>query len=433
MAEMKNSIRLFQEAQYHLPGGVDSPVRAFKAVGGSPPFIKRGKGSRIYDVDGNEYIDYVCSWGPLILGHAHLGVVKAIKRAIDHGTTFGAPNEMETTLAKLACEAVPSMKMIRFVNSGTEAVMSAIRLARAATGRGKVVKFAGGYHGHSDGLLAKAGSGVTTLGIPDSPGVPTSFASETLIAQYNDQQSTGKLFSEFGQSIAAVILEPIAGNMGVVPPKTGFLEYLRQLTEDSGALLIFDEVITGFRVAYGGAQTLYKIVPDLTCLGKIIGGGLPIGAYGGRREIMQLMAPSGLVYQAGTLSGNPTVMAAGIETLRILSNPEVYIRLERSAALLEEGLTEASAKYDADVQVSRIGSMLTVFFTKEPVTDLKTATQADSGLYSQFFHQMLSRGIYLPPSQFEACFVSAAHSTSDIHTTVSAAEESFSSICDTRR
>jgi len=428
MNKMKRSAELFNEAQRYLPGGVNSPVRAFKAVGGSPPFIKYGKGSKIHDEDGNEFIDYVCSWGPLILGHAHPKVVTAIKKAAERGTSFGIPNELETVLAKEVSTTMPAIEMVRFVNSGTEATMSAIRLARAATGREKIVKFAGCYHGHSDGLLTKAGSGVMTLGIPGSPGVPASFTSNTLVAAYNDRQGVEQLFTDMGQDIAGIIVEPVAANMGVVPPQPGFLEHLRRLTQRYGALLIFDEVITGFRVANGGAQELYKVNPDLTCLGKIIGGGLPIGAYGGRRELMQLVAPAGSVYQAGTLSGNPVVMAAGIETLSILNKPEVYRQLEARSSLLEKGINKAAQKAGINIQISRVGSILTVFFTREPVTDYTSAGRADTELYAGFFHQMLSRGIYLPPSQFEAWFVSTAHTRADIQATVHTAEEAFNSL-----
>jgi glutamate-1-semialdehyde 2,1-aminomutase len=421
------SKRLFEEAQHYLPGGVDSPVRAFKAVGGTPLFIKRGLGSRLYDEDGNEYIDYVGSWGPLILGHAPPRVVKAIKKAVECGSSFGAPTELETTLARLICEAMPSIEMLRFVNSGTEAVMSAIRLARAFTGRSKVVKFAGCYHGHSDGLLAKAGSGMATLGIPSSPGVPAAVTADTLVAPYNNLETAQKLFKDFASDIAAVIVEPIAGNMGVVLPQPGFLERLRSLTRQSGALLIFDEVITGFRVAYGGAQQLYKITPDLTCLGKIIGGGLPVGAYGGRRDIMGMVAPSGEVYQAGTLSGNPLAMTAGIETITILKESGTYQELDRKSALLGKGIIKAADKAGVNMQLPRIGSMFTVFFAKAPVTDYETASRADTKLYAKFFHQMLSQGVYLPPSQFEAAFVSIVHTDKDIQFTIGAAEKAFSS------
>jgi len=428
MKNINRSKRLFEEAQRYLPGGVDSPVRAFKAVGGTPLFIKRGQGSRLYDEDGNEFIDYVGSWGPLILGHAHPRVVKAIKKAVEHGSSFGAPTELETTLAKLISEAMPSIEMVRFVNSGTEAAMSAIRLARAFTGRNKVLKFAGCYHGHSDGLLAKAGSGMATLGIPSSPGVPAAVTADTLVAPYNNVEAVEQLFKDFASDIAAVIVEPIAGNMGVVLPQPGFLECLRSLTRQYRALLIFDEVITGFRVAYGGAQQLYKITPDLTCLGKIIGGGLPVGAYGGRRDIMEMVAPSGPVYQAGTLAGNPLAMTAGIETITILKESSAYEELEKKSSLLEKGIIKAANKTGVDIQLPRIGSMFTIFFTKDPVTDYETATRADTALYARFFHQMLSQGVYFPPSQFEAAFLSAAHTHKDIQSTIDAAEKAFTSL-----
>ena len=428
MKNINRSKRLFKEAQRYLPGGVDSPVRAFKAVGGTPLFIKQGRGSRLYDEDGNEFIDYVGSWGPLILGHAHPRVVKAVKKAVEHGSSFGAPTQLETTLAKLISDAMPSIEMVRFVNSGTEATMSAIRLARAFTGRSKMVKFAGCYHGHSDGLLAKAGSGMATLGIPSSPGVPAAVTADTLVAPYNNVEAVEQLFKDFASDIAAVIVEPIAGNMGAVLPKPGFLESLRNLTRQSGALLIFDEVITGFRVAYGGAQQLYKIAPDLTCLGKIIGGGLPVGAYGGRRDIMQMVAPSGPVYQAGTLAGNPLAMTAGIETITILKESSVYQELEKKSSLLEKGIIKAANKAGVDIQLPRIGSMFTIFFAKAPVTDYETAARADTTLYARFFHQMLSQGVYLPPSQFEAAFVSVAHTHRVIQATISAAEKAFASL-----
>jgi len=428
MKNINRSKRLFEEAQRYLPGGVDSPVRAFKAVGGTPLFIKRGQGSRLYDEDDSEFIDYVGSWGPLILGHAHPRVVKAIKKAVEQGSSFGAPTELETTLAKLISEAMPSIEMVRFVNSGTEATMSAIRLARAFTVRNKVVKFAGCYHGHSDGLLAKAGSGMATLGIPTSPGVPTAVTADTLVAPYNNLRAVEQLFKDFASDIAAVIVEPIAGNMGVVLPQPGFLECLRSLTRQHGALLIFDEVITGFRVAYGGAQSLYNISPDLTCLGKIIGGGLPVGAYGGRRDIMEMVAPSGPVYQAGTLAGNPLAMTAGIETITILKESSAYQELEKKTSLLEKGIIKAASKTGVDIQLPRAGSMFTIFFTKDPVTDYETAAKADTKLYARFFHQMLSNGVYLPPSQFEAAFVSVAHTHKDIQFTIDAAEKAFTSL-----
>jgi glutamate-1-semialdehyde 2,1-aminomutase len=428
MKHFSRSEELFEEAQYYLPGGVDSPVRAFKAVGGIPLFIKRGQGSRLYDEDGNEFIDYVCSWGPLILGHAQPRIVKAVKKALERGSSFGCPTELETTLARMVCEAMPSIEMVRFVSSGTEAAMSAIRLARAFTGKNKVVKFAGCYHGHSDGLLAKAGSGMATLGIPTSPGVPAVVTSNTLVAPYNDLEATEKLFKDLATDIAAVIAEPVAGNMGVVLPKPGFLEHLRSLTSQSGALLIFDEVITGFRVAYGGAQSLYDVYPDLTCLGKIIGGGFPIGAYGGRRNIMEMVAPSGPVYQAGTLAGNSVAMTAGIETLSILKESKVYDELEHKSSFLAEGITEAASEAGIDIQLPRLGSMFTIFFTKNIVTDYETAVKADTRLYAKFFHHILAQNIYLPPSQFEAAFVSACHTNRDIQATVAAAGKAFSSL-----
>ncbi len=426
MKNFRRSQELFEEAQRYLPGGVDSPVRAFKAVGGNPLFIERGKGSRIYDVDGNEFIDYVCSWGPLILGHSHPQVVEALKRAAERGTSFGAPSELELTLAKMISAAMPSIEMIRFVNSGTEATMSALRLARAFTGRDKIIKFAGGYHGHADGLLTKSGSGLATLSIPDSPGVPLSYAQNTLIASYNDTQAVEQLFQEHSEDIAAIILEPVAANMGVVPPRPGFLQELRELTHKFGALLIFDEVITGFRVAYGGAQALYSITPDLTCLGKIIGGGLPVGAYGGRREIMQMIAPMGPVYQAGTLSGNPLAMTAGIETIEVLSQLGVYRQLEHKASDLAEGIGKAATKAGISLQISRVSSLLTVFFTGGLVADYESAKQASTLQFNKFFHSLLAEGIYWPPSQFEAAFISSAHTDEDIQLTVRAAGKALS-------
>jgi glutamate-1-semialdehyde 2,1-aminomutase len=413
--EPKRSRELFLEAQRYLPGGVDSPVRAFRAVGGDPPFIVKAKGSKLYDADGNEYIDYVCSWGALVLGHAHLRVVEAIKKAAEHGTSFGAPTEMETTLARMIAEAIPSIEMLRFVNSGTEATMSALRLARAFTRRDKIIKFAGGYHGHADGLLVRGGSGLATLGVPDSAGVPLSYAENTLVAPYNNLEAIRQILEHYPEQVAAVIVEPVAANMGVVLPRPGFLEGLRRLTQEFGALLIFDEVITGFRLAYGGAQTLYKITPDLTCLGKVIGGGLPVGAYGGRREIMQMVAPLGPVYQAGTLSGNPLAMTAGIETLKLLQTPGIYKQLEAKSARLEEAVTRAATK--SRVSISRIASLLTVFFTVGPVIDYESAAQADTASFAKFFRGLLAEGIYWPPSPFEAAFISLAHSDEDIRRT----------------
>jgi glutamate-1-semialdehyde 2,1-aminomutase len=428
MKHFSRSEELFEQAQRYLPGGVDSPVRAFKAVGGTPVFIKRGQGSRLYDEDGNEFVDYVCSWGPLILGHAQPRIVSAVKKAAERGSSFGCPTELETTLARMVCEAMPSMELVRFVSSGTEAAMSAIRLARAFTGKNKVVKFAGCYHGHSDGLLAKAGSGMATLGIPSSPGVPAALTSDTLVVPYNDPEAAEQIFKNFAPDIAAVIVEPVAGNMGVVLPRSGFLEHLRSLTRQCGALLIFDEVITGFRVAYGGAQSLYNISPDLTCLGKIIGGGFSIGAYGGRKDIMEMVAPSGPVYQAGTLAGNPVATTAGIETISILKESKVYDELERKSSHLAKGIAEAASEARVDIQLPRLGSMFTIFFTKDVVTDYETAAKADATLYANFFHQMLARSIYLPPSQFEAAFVSSAHTDEDIQATVEAAEKALSSL-----
>ena len=418
------SKKLFKEAQEYLPGGVDSPVRAFKAVGGEPLFIKRGCGSKIYDEDGNEFIDYVCSWGPLILGHAHPGVVAAVCRAAEGGTSFGAPTELETKLAKMICEAMPSIEKIRFVSSGTEAAMSAIRLARAFTKRDKILKFDGCYHGHSDGLLVKAGSGVATLGLPDSPGVPSGYAANTLVVSYNNLCEVEEIFDQY-QDIAAVIVEPVAANMGVVAPRPMFLEGLRAITEAHGTLLIFDEVITGFRVAYGGAQETYGVQPDLTCLGKIIGGGLPVGAYGGRDDIMSMVAPSGGVYQAGTLSGNPLAMSAGIATLEALRRGDAYAELERKSRLLEDGIARAAESCGATVAVARIGSLLTAFFTSTLPADYESAKRSDTAGFSKFFNALLERGVYWPPSQFEAAFVSLAHSEDDVEATISAIEKAM--------
>ena len=419
---------VFQRSLRYLAGGVDSPVRAFRAVGGEPVVIARGEGPYVYDVDGNRYIDYVCSWGPLILGHAHPAVVEAVRRAAGRGTSYGAPTEAEAELAQLIVEAMPSIELLRFVNSGTEATMSALRLARAFTGRDKVVKFEGCYHGHADGLLVQAGSGVATLGLPDSPGVPASYAQETLVARYNDVPSVEALFDRHGDAIAAVIVEPVAGNMGVVPPQTGFLEALRDITHRSGALLVFDEVITGFRVAYGGAQALYGVTPDLTCLGKIIGGGLPVGAYGGSREIMEMLAPLGPVYQAGTLSGNPLAMAAGLATLRELRSPGFYERLDALSVKLVESVAWAAKSAGVSLWLNRVGSMRTPFFVDAPVTDYASARRADTVLYARFFHAMLERGVYLAPSQFETVFMSSAHSEREIEATVAAAASSLAEL-----
>ena len=408
-----------------MPGGVNSPVRAFKAVGGEPLFIRRGAGCRVYDEDGNEFIDYVLSWGALILGHAHPRVVAALKSTAENGTSFGAPTRLENTLAEMICSAIPSIEMVRLVNSGTEAAMSALRLARAFTRRDKVIKFAGCYHGHSDGLLVKAGSGAATLGIPDSQGVPAAYAQETLVAPYNDLQAVERLFEAHPGEIAAVIIEPVAANMGVVSPQPGFLQGLYQLTRDAGALLIFDEVITGFRLHYGSAQTVYGVTPDLICLGKVIGGGLPVGAYAGRREIMEMVAPLGSVYQAGTLSGNPVAMAAGIETLRVLQKPGVYQRLEQRVARLAQGIIEAAGEAGIPIYLSRAGLMLTIFFTAQEVIDYDTACSSDLKLYAAYFNEMLKKGVYLPPSQFEAQFLSLAHGDEEIEATIAAAREVF--------
>jgi glutamate-1-semialdehyde 2,1-aminomutase len=422
------SHEVFQRSLRYLAGGVDSPVRAFRAVGGEPVVIARGEGPYLYDVDGNRYIDYVCSWGPLILGHAHPTVVEAVRQAAERGTSYGAPTEAEAELAQVIVEAMPSIELLRFVNSGTEATMSALRLARAFTGRDKIIKFEGCYHGHADGLLVQAGSGVATLGLPDSPGVPASYAQETLVARYNDAQSVETLFDRYDNEIAAVIVEPVAGNMGVVPPQPGFLESLRETTRRAGALLVFDEVITGFRVAYGGAQSLYGVAPDLTCLGKIIGGGLPVGAYGGRRDVMAMLAPEGPVYQAGTLSGNPLAMAAGLATLGELKAPGFYERLDDLSSKLIESVARAAKSAGVSLWLNRVGSMRTPFFVDAPVTDYASARRSDTNLYARFFHAMLERGVYLAPSQFETVFMSSAHTEHEIESTVAAATASFAEL-----
>ncbi|HTE85107.1 MAG TPA: glutamate-1-semialdehyde 2,1-aminomutase [Dehalococcoidia bacterium] len=415
-----HSQRAFATAQRYFPGGVNSPVRAFRAVGGEPPVIASGRGSHIVDVDGRSYIDYVGAYGPLILGHAPPAVIEAINAAAAKGTSFGMPTELETELAALICDAMPSIEMLRFVSSGTEAAMSALRLARAFTGRDLIVKLEGCYHGHSDSLLVKAGSGVATLGLPGSAGVPAAIVSHTLVAPYNDAGAIARLFERYPGQIAAVILEPVPANMGVVLPRPGYLDRLRELTAADGSLLIFDEVITGFRLAPGGAQELLDITPDLTCLGKVIGGGLPVGAYGGRREIMEQVAPLGPMYQAGTLSGNPLAMAAGAATLRALQKPGVYERLERLGALLENGLREAAEHAEMPAQINRAGSLLTMFCAEGEVCDYDSALQSDTTAYAHLHAGLLQRGVFLAPSQFEAVFISLAHSEEDIAATVDA-------------
>lgn len=421
----EKSAKYFAEAQHYIPGGVNSPVRAFKSVGGNPVYIERGAGSRIYDVDGNSYIDYIGSWGPLILGHAHPRVLSAITEVAALGTSFGAPTERETQMAKLVCELVPSVEVVRMVNSGTEATMSALRLARGYTKRNKIMKFEGCYHGHADSLLIKAGSGVATLGLPDSPGVPEGTAANTITVPYNDLESVKLAFSTYGDDLAAVIVEPVGGNMGVVPPLPGFLEGLREITKQHGTLLIFDEVMTGFRVARGGAQELFGITPDLTTMGKIIGGGLPVGAYGGKREIMQQIAPAGPIYQAGTLSGNPLAMAAGLTTLEELSKPGVYERLEKLSARLAEGLADNASKLGIPHTLNRVGSMVCLFFTDTPVINYETAKTSDLERFSAYFSHLLEEGIMIPPSQFEGMFVSLAHSEEDIEKTIEASYQAM--------
>ncbi|WP_284139737.1 MULTISPECIES: glutamate-1-semialdehyde 2,1-aminomutase [unclassified Virgibacillus] len=427
MKSFQQSINAYEKAVDLMPGGVNSPVRAFKSVGMAPVFMDHGKGSKIYDIDGNEYIDYVLSWGPLILGHADERVVQKLKEVAEKGTSFGAPTTLENEIASLVIERVPSIEMIRMVNSGTEATMSALRLARGYTGRDKILKFQGCYHGHGDSLLIKAGSGVATLGLPDSPGVPQSVASQTITVPYNDIESVKLAFDNFGSEIAAVIVEPVAGNMGVVPPTENFLTGLREITEQNGTLLIFDEVMTGFRVGYHCAQGYFGVTPDLTCLGKVIGGGLPVGAYGGKREIMENIAPTGTIYQAGTLSGNPLAMTAGYETLKALehaSYEEINLKVDR----LVEGYQQAAAKYGISLQVNRAGSMVGIFFADNPVVNYETAAASNLDYFGQYYRSMIEEGVFLPPSQFEGLFMSTAHTDEDIERTIKAVNKTFAKL-----
>jgi glutamate-1-semialdehyde 2,1-aminomutase len=422
------STALFDRAKEIIPGGVNSPVRAFRGVGGEPLFIKSANGAMITDADGRSYIDYVGSWGPMILGHARAEVIAAIREAATRGVSYGAPTELEIRLAEEVIAAFPSIEMLRLTSSGTEATMSALRVARGFTGRPKIVKFEGCYHGHSDSLLVRAGSGVATLGLPDSPGVLPEVAENTITVPFNDAEALEQIFNEAGDRIAAVIIEPVAGNMGCVPPRAGYLQAVRRITQQRGAILIFDEVMTGFRVARGGAQQLYGVKPDMTCLGKIIGGGLPVGAFGGRREIMEVVAPVGPVYQAGTLSGNPLAVTAGLTTLRLLKDGTVYEQLERATERLVEGMTEAARQVGVPTVSNRVGSMFTTFFTSEPALDWATANRSDRQAFARFFHAMLDEGVYLAPSQFEAAFVSAAHSDEIIERTIEAARKAFARV-----
>jgi glutamate-1-semialdehyde 2,1-aminomutase len=419
------SSALFNRAKQIIPGGVNSPVRAFKSVGADPLFIKKALGSRIFDEDDNSYIDYVGSWGPMILGHCHPQVVTAVKRCMENGSSFGAPTELEITLAQMVIDAVPSIEMVRMVSSGTEATMSAIRVARGYTGRDKILKFSGCYHGHADALLVKAGSGAATFGVPDSPGVPADFAKHTLTAEYNSLDSVKQLLAENRGQVACIILEPVAGNMGTVPPRPGFLEGLRELCTNEGIVLIFDEVMSGFRVAYGGAQSLYGVTPDMTTLGKIIGGGLPVGAFGGKREIMEKLSPSGGIYQAGTLSGNPLAMTAGIETLKLLQQTDFYQQLDEKSAALSEGIAKAAKTAGYPIYSTRVGSMFCSFFTKGEVFDWPTASSCDTTAFATFFKAMLEEGVYLAPSQFETAFMSISHSQAEIDATITAAAKCF--------
>lgn len=427
MRSYTKSIEAFKEAQNLLPGGVNSPVRAFKSVHMDPIFMERGKGSKIYDIDGNEYIDYVLSWGPLILGHTNDRVVEAIKKVAEMGTSFGAPTVLENEVAKLVIDRVPSIEIVRMVSSGTEATMSALRLARGYTGRNKIIKFEGCYHGHGDSLLIKAGSGVATLGLPDSPGVPEGTAKNTITVPYNNLEAVQYAFEQYGEDISCIIVEPVAGNMGVVPPQPGFLEGLREITTQYGALLIFDEVMTGFRVGYNCAQGYFNVTPDLTCLGKVIGGGLPVGAYGGKAEIMERIAPSGPIYQAGTLSGNPLAMSAGFETLSQLT-PEHYVEFSRKADMLEKGFKEAAEKYEIPHTINRAGSMIGFFFTDEKVINYETAKTSNLEYFAAYYREMAHNGVFLPPSQFEGLFLSTAHTDDDIEKTIQAADKAFSKL-----
>ena len=427
------SYLLFQRAKEATPGGVNSPVRAAKSVGQDPLFIDKGQGCRIYDVEGREYIDYICSWGPLILGHRHPAVIEAVEQAMARGLSFGAPVDLEVELAEMVIAAVDSVEMVRMVNSGTEATMSAIRAARAYTGRDGIVKFDGCYHGHVDSLLVAAGSGVATLNIPGSPGVPDSFVGHTLSLPYNDAEAFRTMMREKGDDMAAVIVEPVAGNMGMVPPDPEFLQALREETEKHGCVLIFDEVMSGFRVAYGGAQQRFGVMPDMSCFGKIVGGGMPVGAYGGKKEIMEQIAPQGPVYQAGTLAGNPLAMAAGIATLKQIQQPGFYDALEKTAARLEEGLVRLIDRLGMPATVNRVGSMLGLFFTPGPVTNFEQAKASDTEQFARYYRGMLEQGIYLPPAQFEAVFVSSAHETADIDATLSAAETVMAGLQDHTR
>jgi len=421
----------FAEAKRYIPGGVNSPVRSFRGVGGTPPFIARANGSHIFDIDGNEYIDYVGSWGPMILGHAHPEVTAELRVALERGTSYGAPTLLETELARVITEAIPSMDLVRFVNSGTEATMSVLRVARAYTKRSKIVKFAGCYHGHHDSLLVKAGSGATTLGVPDSPGVPEGIANNTITVEYNDAQELSTLFEQQGEEIAAVIIEPVPGNMGLVLPKPEYLDKVRAITEQYGALLIFDEVMSGFRVAYGGAQEVYNITPDLTCLGKVIGGGLPVGAYGGRRDIMELIAPAGPVYQAGTLSGNPLAMTAGLATLQLVTqDADFYEKITAKTAALCAGIQAKAKEFGFAYQFHQAGSMFGLFFSEQPVYDYASAKCSDTAAFTVYFHAMLEQGIYFAPSQFEASFMSAAHTQEDINATIYASGNAFKKVAE---